>query len=49
MNKEAPDHLTYDFLGIDNTLPVIVAAELQEGQTKVHADILKKVYKKVIE
>ncbi|XP_055824793.1 uncharacterized protein LOC129893304 [Solanum dulcamara] len=45
--KELPVHLRYEFLGENNTLPVIVAAYLSEGQVTTLVEILQR-YKKVI-
>ncbi|XP_015166292.1 uncharacterized protein [Solanum tuberosum] len=37
-----PSHLKYVFLRTNNTLPVIIATNLTEGQVKVHVEVLKK-------
>ncbi|KAD2805703.1 hypothetical protein E3N88_39080 [Mikania micrantha] len=39
--KELPNHLKYAFLGEDNTLPVIIAANLTESQEKELMKVLK--------
>lgn len=39
--KVLPSHLKYVFLGTNNTLPVIIAANLSEGQVKVLVEVLE--------
>ena len=40
--KALPPHLMYVFLGRDNTLPVIIAADLNERQVECLVTVLKK-------
>lgn len=42
-----PSHLQYDFLGVNNTLPVIIAAELINWEVKMILEVLLKHIKAI--
>ncbi|XP_049358615.1 uncharacterized protein LOC125823261 [Solanum verrucosum] len=45
--KALPSHLKYAFLGANNTLPVIITANLLEGQVKLLIKVLRKHIKAI--